>query len=134
RHPFFIRRTSTLPTQILSPNFPDYGIRFNLNLPLRKRAAHAHMMTDELNLRQQELGLQRLENQVRVDVQNAVIGVRQARAQYDSATKARVLEEQTLDAEQKKFELGASTLYNVILVQRDLVQAQSNEVAALGTY
>ena len=60
--------------------------------------------------------------------------MRQARAQYDSATKARVLEEQTLDAEQKKFELGASTLYNVILVQRDLVQAQSNEVAALGTY
>jgi len=133
-NPFFVGGTSTLLSQLASRNFPDYGIGFNLNIPLRNRAAQADLMTDELNLRQQELGLQRQENQVRVDVQNAVIGVRQARAQYDSATKARVLEEQTLDAEQKKFELGASTLYNVILVQRDLVQAQSNEVAALGTY
>ena len=39
-----------------------------------------------------------------------------------------------MDAEQKKYELGASTIYNVILTQRDLAQAQSNEVAALSAY
>jgi len=65
-----------------------------------------------------------------VEVQNAVIGVRQARARYEAARKARVLQEQTLDAEQKKYELGASTLYNVILIQRDLLQAESNEVVS----
>ena len=46
----------------------------------------------------------------------------------------KVLIQQTLDAEQKKYELGASTIYNVILTQRDLLQAQSNEVAALSAY
>jgi len=85
-------------------------------------------------MRQQELALQRMENQLRVEVQNAVIGVQQARAQYQAAIKGRVLQEQTVDAEQKKLALGASTTYNVILTQRDLTTAQSNEVAAMSAY
>jgi outer membrane protein TolC len=133
-NPFFLGGTPTLLSQIFSRNFPDYGVGFNLNIPLRNRAAQADIINDELTLRQQELGLQRLQNQIRVEVQNGVIGVRQARARYQAAQKARILQEQTLDAEQKKYELGASTLYNVILVQRDLAQAQSNEVAALASY
>jgi len=132
--PFFIGGAGTVLTQLFSRNFPDYGVGFNLNIPLRNRSARADIITDELTLRQQEIGLQRLQNQVRVEVQNAVIGVQQARARYQAATKARVLQEQTVDAEQKKYELGASTIYNVILTQRDLLQAQSNEVAALSAY
>lgn len=133
-NPFFIGGTSTLLSQVFARNFPDYGIGFNLNIPLRNRSAQADITTDELTLRQQEIGLKRLENQVRVEVQNAVIGVQQARARYQAAQKARVLQEQTVDAEQKKYELGASTIYNVILTQRDLAQAQSNAVAALSAY
>src|SRR5258708_1850110 len=131
---FFIGVTSTLLSQVFSRIFPDYGIGFNMNIPLRNRSAQADITTDELTLRQQEIGLQRLENQVRVEVQNAVIGVQQARARYQAAQKARVLQEQTVDAEQKKYELGASTIYNVILTQRDLAQAQSNDVAAMAAY
>jgi outer membrane protein TolC len=44
------------------------------------------------------------------------------------------LQEQTLDAEQKKYALGASTIFFVIQAQRDLAQAQAVEVAALSTY
>src|SRR5271169_4580492 len=93
---------------------------FNLKVPLRNRAAQAQAINDQLTLRQLELGVQRLENQVRVDVQNAVIGVQNARAQFRAATKARILQESTLDAEQKKYAAGASVIYNVILTQRDL--------------
>jgi outer membrane protein TolC len=92
------------------------------------------MINGGLVLRQQQLGLQRLENQVRVDVQNAQIGLQQGRAQYQSAIKQRVLQQQTVDAEQKKLAVGASTTYNVILTQRDLVTAESNEVAAQSAY
>jgi outer membrane protein len=132
--PFFIGGAGTVLSQLFSRNFPDYGIGFNLNIPIRNRSARADIITDELTLRQQEISLQRQENQIRVEVQNAVIGVQQARARYQAAQKARVLQEQTVDAEQKKYELGASTIYNVILTQRDLLQAQSNEVAALSAY
>jgi outer membrane protein TolC len=131
---FFVGGYSNVLTQLFARNFPDYNAGFQLNIPLRNRAAQADMIRDQLTLRQSEMSLQQLENQVRVDVQNALIALQQARARYRAANKARVLQEQTLDAEQKKYALGASTIYNVILVQRDLAQAQSAEVSALSAY
>ncbi|HWQ53283.1 MAG TPA: TolC family protein [Bryobacteraceae bacterium] len=131
---FFLGGYGSVLGQLLSRNFPDYSAGFNLNIPLRNRAAQADMINDQLAMRQQQLSLQRLENQVRVDVQNAMIALQQARARYQAAEKARVLQEQTLDAEQKKFALGASTMYNVILAQRDLATARSVEVAATNNY
>src|SRR5581483_10304214 len=131
---FFVGGFGNVLTQLFARNFPDYAIGFNLNIPIRNRAAQANVINDELTLRQQQLLLQRQENQVRVDVQNALIGVQQTRGQYQAATKARVLQEQTLDAEQKKYALGASTIYNVILALSNLTQSQAQEVAALGAY
>ena len=131
---FFIGGYGTVLAQLFARNFPNYSIGVNLNVPLRNRAAQAQVITDELTYRQQQLVLQRLENQVRVDVQNAVIGVSQARAQFMAAQKAQVLQQQTLDAERKKLDLGASTIYNVILAERDLVTSQSNQVAASSSY
>lgn len=131
---FFVGGYGDVLSQIFSRNFPNYAAGFNLTIPLRNRAAQAQVINDELTLRQQQLALQRLENQVRVDVQNALIGLTQARAQYQSATKARLLQAQTLDAEQKKLALGASTIYNVIQDQQALTLAESNEVSARAAY
>ena len=69
-----------------------------------------------------------------MEVQNALIGLQQSRARYQAAQKSRVLQEQNLDAEQKKYALGASTIFFVIQAQRDLALAQAVEVAALSTY
>jgi outer membrane protein TolC len=69
-----------------------------------------------------------------VEVQNALIAQQQARARYLTAQKNRILQEQTLDAEQKKYALGASTIFFVIQAQRDLANAQAQEVQALTAY
>ena len=92
------------------------------------------MATASLNLRQNQLFLQRQINQIRVDVQNAMIALDQARAQYQAAVKGRILQEQTLDADQKKLALGATTVYQVIQDQRDLTTAAAAEVTAQATY
>jgi len=131
---FFTGGYGNVLTQLFSRNFPTYSAGFNLNIPLGNRAAQADMINSQLALRQQEIGIQRMENQVRVEVQNALIGLQQAQAQYQSAVKQRTLQIQTVDAEQKKLALGASTSYNVILTQRDLVTAESNLVAAEDGY
>jgi|SRR5579871_1193199 len=131
---YFSGGYSDVLSQIFGRNFPTYSAGFNLTIPLRNRAAQADVISSEINLRQQQLAMQRMENQVRVEVQNAVIGVQQARAQFRSATQGLRLQQQTVDAEQKKLDLGASTVYNVILTQRDLVTAQSNLVAAESAY
>ena len=91
-------------------------------------------MLDTLSLRQQELNQQKQLNQLRVDIQNATISLRQARARYQSAVEQTQLQEQTLDAEQKKYALGASTAFFVIQYQNQLAQARSNEVAAQVAY
>jgi outer membrane protein len=131
---FFIGGYGTVLSQLFQRNFPNYSLGFNLNIPLRNRAAQADLIKSELALRQQQIGVQKMENQVRVEVQNAVIGVQQARAQYDSALKQRTLQQQTVEAEQKKLEMGVSTTYNVILTQRDLTTAESNLVTAESAY
>jgi outer membrane protein len=131
---FFVGGYGTVLSQLFARNFPNYAIGFNLNIPLRNRTAQADLIASELALRQQQIGVQRLENQVRLEVQNAVIGVQQSRAQYESAIKQRVLQQQTVEAEQKKLEMGVSTTYNVILTQRDLTTAESNVVAATSAY
>jgi outer membrane protein len=133
-NPYFVGGYGTLFGQLFGHNFPNYSAGVQLNIPLKNRAAQADYVLDQYTKRQQELSLQKLENQVRVDVQNAIIGLAQARAVYKSAIKARILQEQTLDAEQKKLELGASTIFQTILVQRDLANAQSAEVSALANY
>jgi outer membrane protein len=131
---FFIGGYGSLLGQIFGRNFPDYRVGVQLSIPLRNRAAEADYVRDSMTLRQSELQLQKQTNQIRVDVQNAAITLQQARVRYQAANKSRILEEQTLDAEQKKYALGASTIYNVIQIQRDLTTAQGNEVTAESNY
>jgi outer membrane protein TolC len=87
-----------------------------------------------IELRQNELSMQKNVNQVEVDVRNAVIGLQQARARFEAAVKSRVLQEETLKADQQKLALGASTPYQVVQDQRDLANAQSSEVQSMANY
>lgn len=130
----FIGGYGSVLSQIFGRHFPDYSAGFSLNIPLRNRAAQADYTTAELNLRQNELQFQRQINGVRVEVQNALIALQQARARFSAAEKNRALQEQTLDAEQKKYALGASTVFFVVQAQRDLASAESSRVAALAAY
>lgn len=132
--PFFMGGYGTALGQIFRRNFPDYSVGMQLSMPIRNRSAQADYIRDSLSLRQAELQMQKQQNDVRVSVQNALIAVIQARGAYQSAVKQRVLQEQTLDAENKKYALGASTAFQVVQTQRDLAQAQGGEVAALAAY
>ena len=78
--------------------------------------------------------MQQLENTIRIEVRNAQFAVQQNRASVEAAQAAVALAQQSLDAEQKKYALGASTTTLVLQAQRDLTQAQSNLVSAKATY
>jgi outer membrane protein TolC len=133
--PFLIGGYGNVLGQVFKRDFPNYSAGFSLNIPFRNRVAQADYVTDELLLRQSELQLQRVVNQVRVDVKNGVIGLQQARARYEAAVRTRVLAEQTLDAEQKKFQFSLSPdLSGVVQAQRDLATDRSAEVQALANY
>jgi len=121
----------TAQTQIFHNQFPDYLVGVNLQIPIRNRQAQAAYQHAVLVQRQIEAQMQQLKNAALLDVRNAYIALTQDRAQVQAASKARELQQQTFDAEQKKYQLGASTVYNVILTQRDLITAQGTELRAL---
>ena len=81
-----------------------------------------------MQLRQSEVRLRELQNQVRVQVKAALIALRQARGSYRAAVQTRPLQEKALDDLRQQFEVVAARSYDVILNQRDLAQARSNEV------
>ena len=109
-------------------------LAISLNIPLRNRAAQADYATSLLELRQNELNLRKNVNQIRVDVQNAMVGLEQARARYEAAVKSRVLQEQTLAGDQRRYALGATVAFQVVQDQRDLATAQSSEVQSMANY
>jgi outer membrane protein len=121
-------------SQIARRNYPNYSAGVSLNIPLRNRAAQADYATSMLELRQTELNLRKNINQIRVDVQNALIGLQQARARHEAAVKSRVLQEQTLAGDQKRYRLGAVVSFQVVQDQRDLATAQSAEVQSMANY
>jgi len=121
----------TAQNQIFTNQFPDYFASLNLFLPLRNRSAQADNARAMLTQRQLETQLQQLKNAALLDVRNTYIALEQDRARVDAAIKARELQRQTFEAEQKKYTLGASTVYNVILTQRDYVTAEGVELRAL---
>jgi outer membrane protein TolC len=131
---FFTGGTGSMFSQLFRRNFPDYSAGLSLNIAFRNRQAQADYVTDQLNLRQSELQLQRTINQVRVDVKTALIGMQQARSRYQTAVDARALAEKSLEAEQKRFQSGVASVAQVIQAQKDLGANQDSEVQAMANY
>jgi outer membrane protein len=122
---------TTAQSQVFQNKFPDYLVGVTVQIPIRNRANQATNQHAILQLRQIETQMQQLKNAAVVDVRNTYIALEQGRVQVATASEARKLQQQTFDAEQKKYQLGASTVYQVILTQRDLVNAQGAELRAL---
>ena len=113
---------------------PDKGAGVTLNIPLRNRAAQANQVRSELEYRQAQLRLQQLQNTINIQVRNAQFSLEQNRARVEAARQGQELGRQSLDAESKKYALGASTNFLVLQAQRDLAIAESNEVTAMSAY
>jgi outer membrane protein len=121
-------------SQVFRNDYPNYSVGLSLQIPIRNRSAQADAARALLEQRQLIEQLQRTKNQVEQDVRSAEVGVIQAKVRIDAARKAVILSQQTLSAEQKKFQLGESTVFLVIQEQRDLSTAEGNEVQARSNY
>jgi outer membrane protein len=120
--------------QLVNSTAPDKGAGISINIPLRNRAEQSIQVRGELEYRQSQLLLQQTENRVRIEVRNAQFGVQQNRASVASTQAAVDLARQSLDAEQKKYGLGASTSTLVLQNQAAMTQAEVTLVSAKAAY
>jgi outer membrane protein len=120
--------------QTIDSTAPDKGVGLQMTIPIRNRTAQANQVRADLELRQAQMALQQQENRVRIEVRNAQFNVQQNRAAVEASEAAVALAQQSLDAEQKKYNLGASTSTLVLQYQAALTQAESNLVMAMSNY
>lgn len=119
---------------LFNNNSPDKGVGVNITIPIRNRAAQADQARSQMEYRQTQMRLQQLYTQTRMNVINAQYALTNVRAQVQSATAARAFAAQSLDAEQKKYRLGASTTANVLQQERNLATAENNLISATAAY
>lgn len=131
---FFLGGYGTVLDQIFRRNFPNYSASISLTIPLRNRAAQADLVTDELNYRQSEIQDKQLRNNIKLNVLNAYTALRQSKAAYESAIVARKLQDETLAGTRRKYELGTSTITDVVIAQRDDTTRNLAEVDARRSY
>jgi outer membrane protein len=116
--------------RLFRAKYPTYEAGINFTLPIRNRAAEADNAQATLAERQQEVQFRQIESTIVLNVRNTLIALQQDRAQVGAAQKAQDLAAQTLDDEQKKYQLGSSTSYNVVLRSRDLTAAEGTLLRA----
>lgn len=133
-NPYFVGGLGTAFGQVFRRDFPNERGGAQIGLTLKNRQAQADYGIDQLQMRQSTVSGQRDNNQIVVAISNQMIALRQARGRYSQALNTRQLQEQLLDAEQKKFSYGTSTISSVIVVQRALVAAQTSEIGAAAAY
>ena len=120
--------------QLFNSTAPDKGAGLSLNIPIRNRAAQANHIRSQLEFRQAQMRLQQVENEIRIEVRNAQFALQQNQASVAAAQAAVDLAKESLDAEQKKYALGASTSTLVLQQSSALTQSRSNLVAARAAY
>jgi outer membrane protein len=113
---------------------PDYGAGVNINIPLRNRINQAAQVRSQMEYRQTQMRLQQLYVQIRINVINGQYALTNDRAQVQAAQATRDFAAQSLDAEQKKYKLGASTTANVLSQERTLATAEDNLISAVAAY
>jgi outer membrane protein TolC len=121
-------------TQLFGLDFPGYTLGFNVQIPISNRAAKADYSRAITEQKTANLRKDALAQQIALEVRNAYTQVDLNRARIETARVAHQLAIRRLDAEQKKFELGTSTVRFVLEEQRNLAQAETDEIEAKVNY
>ena len=133
-HPGPVERLHGYAWQSSQWQFAGQGHGLQLPVPIRNRTAQADQARSLMEYRQAEMHLEQLYTQIRMQVVNAQYALTNDRAQVRASIAAEDYAQQSLDAEQKKLQLGASTTANVLLQERNLATAENNLITANLTY
>ncbi len=132
--PYFVGGFGTAAGQVFRRNFANNRAGAIFQGSLGNRVNQGDYGIEQLQMRQGELSNRRDQNQVVVDISNQMVAIRQARARYSAAVDSRKLQEQLLTRLQQSFRIGGATFNDVIVAQRNLVNAQTAEVTTLASY
>ncbi len=121
-------------SELGSGDFISYSVGVILTVPLGNRGPQASYIKAKLTADQARTSLKNLELQIIQQVREGVRRVEADAKRVDANRAARVLAEEQLRVEQRRLEAGVTTTFNVLSFQRDLSEAQANEIRAIADY
>ena len=116
--------SSSWASQLFGFGYPTYQAQLSLNLPLKNRAAKAELGTALVSRRSDLYSDRQIREQVALDVSNAVHQLEQAKLSIVAGKEALDLSKKTMAAEQRKYELGSSTIFLVLEAQTEVATAE----------
>jgi outer membrane protein len=120
--------------QINSGDRPFYTYGAQVSVPLSNIGPRNQYKTAKATLQQVVLQLKQFEQNVMVEIDNAVKQAQSSYESVDATRQARIYAEAALDAEQKTYAVGKATTFEVLQFQNTLTAARSNEIRALADY
>ena len=109
-------------------SYPVYGFGLSLQFPIRDRRAAADLADAVVQKRLDALKRRTTEENIRLQVLNAINQLENSQESIKLAKVARDLAQKRVEADQKRYELGTTTLFFVLASQNDLTLAESNLV------
>src|SRR4029453_2409478 len=105
-----------------------------LSFPLGNVTARAEAQRAALELRKARTEVLRLEQSIVLEVRDAVRNMLSAQEGIEAAERRRLAAAEQFRAESIRLEHGESTPFDVLLRENDLVDAESQKIAALQIY
>ena len=119
---------------LMSGKYHLWEFGLNLSYPLGNRAAKSKYLAKKLEVAQLLMDIKDLEKTITLEVREAYRQIKTDIKRVHATRLARKLAKEKLSAEEKKFEVGLSTSFNVLEFQEDLAEQQSNEIKAIIDY
>jgi outer membrane protein len=110
--------------------YPAYGASLSLTLPLKNHSAEANLADASVSRRRDQYGQRRTTQNITLEVTNAVHALEQTKLSMEASKVALDLAQQSLHADERKYELGAETVFFVLDAQTQLAQAELNLIQA----
>lgn len=114
--------------------YNNWSAAITLDIPLNTLLSRADYAQARVNLDQAMLRLKNQEQQLFLEIKNAVRAVQTDYKRVQAYKVARELAEKTLEAEEEKLKVGITTPFFVLQYQTDLATAQTNELKAMVDY
>ena len=124
----------TVLQDLFTNDFPNWTVSLNISYPLGTTQQEANLARVRLQYGQSQTQLRNQELLVATQVREAARQVQTNQRRVETTRASRQLAERRLDAEELKFATGTSTSFFVFQAQRDLAQAQNNELRAILDY
>ena len=134
---------NTVPVQVISQGgwsdalgevfgfgFPGYGFGVSLTLPIKNHAGEANLGNALVNKRRDLYSDRRIRQSITLDVTNSVHQLEEAKIGMEASKVALDLAQKNLQAEQRKYALGAQPIFFTLEAQTELAQAELGLVEA----